>query len=264
MSMFDETEEPPAPPTGGRWLWVLVGAAVVLLGAGGVWMYLNSSEPEPVATTTRSEAPAPAPAPPPAPAPEPEPEPAPPPPPRPRPAPAPEPEPEPAPVTTGELHIDSDVPGASVFLDRVYLGTAPVVARDVTPGSHMLNVSAQGYDGVAQTIDVEAGPSSLLVELKAIRLDETLEVEHDHRLGSCTGRLVATPGGLRYETSDDDAFSMRLQEIEEFELDYMGKKLRITQRGGRTYNFSVDDADAMFLFHQNVQKVRDRLAAGEN
>jgi hypothetical protein len=44
----------------------------------------------------------------------------------------------------------------------------------------------------------------------------------------------------------------------------MGKKLRITQRGGRTYNFSVDDADAMFLFHQNVQKVRDRLAAGEN
>jgi hypothetical protein len=50
----------------------------------------------------------------------------------------------PAAPTTGELRISSDVPGAMVFLDRIYLGPAPVTAPNVTPGVHKLNVSADG------------------------------------------------------------------------------------------------------------------------
>src|SRR5262249_36836178 len=59
--------------------------------------------------------------------------------------------------TTGTLHITSDVPDTSVFIDRQFLGTAPVTVRDLTPGSHHLNMSAAGYDGVFEDITVEAG-----------------------------------------------------------------------------------------------------------
>ena len=52
----------------------------------------------------------------------------------------------PAPVETahegGILRIDSDVPGAQVFIDRAYIGVTPTTASDVKPGTHRLNVSA--------------------------------------------------------------------------------------------------------------------------
>ena len=57
----------------------------------------------------------------------------------------------------GLLRIDSDVPGAQVFIDRQFVGTTPVTAENVSPGTHQLNVSAEGFDGIARTIEVEAG-----------------------------------------------------------------------------------------------------------
>ncbi len=60
---------------------------------------------------------------------------------------APKPEPAPAAPTLGELRIDSDVPGAMVFLDRKYLGETPVTARDVPPGPHTLNALGRGLRG---------------------------------------------------------------------------------------------------------------------
>src|SRR5690242_11826885 len=56
------------------------------------------------------------------------------------PTPAPSPATE-AKETLGTLIIESDVPDTSVFIDRVYLGTAPVTAKNLTPGSHHLNMS---------------------------------------------------------------------------------------------------------------------------
>ena len=56
----------------------------------------------------------------------------------------------------GTLRIESDVPGAQVFIDRQFIGTTPVTAANVKPGTHQLNVSAEGFDGVARSIDVEA------------------------------------------------------------------------------------------------------------
>ncbi|MGH9459769.1 MAG: PEGA domain-containing protein, partial [Vicinamibacteria bacterium] len=50
---------------------------------------------------------------------------------------------EPAPV---QLRVESDVPGASVFVDRRYIGTTPLTVDDLGPGRYDLTVSAEGYD----------------------------------------------------------------------------------------------------------------------
>jgi hypothetical protein len=175
---------------------------------------------------------------------------------------APKPAPAPAAPTLGEVRIDADVPGAMVFLDRKYLGETPVTARDVTPGTHALNLSAQGYEGQSRTLEVEPGPSDVMVRFKEIRLDQAVDVVHKHGAGSCEGRLLATPQGLRYETTNkNDAFSLAFGQVETFEVDYLKKNLKVKRRGGKTWNFTTraENADPLFVFHREVQKVRERL-----
>jgi hypothetical protein len=173
--------------------------------------------------------------------------------------------PPPAP-TTGTLHIDSDVPGAFVFLDRQFVGKAPVTADAVAPGSHQLNVSAEGYEGYSQTLNVAPGPADVMVRFKEVRLDETVAVVHKHRFGTCDGKLIATPRGIRYQTTDkNDQFLVPFPDLEVFEVNYLDKNLRIKVRGGRTYDFTDrnPDADALFVFHRNVDKARARIAKGD-
>ena len=195
-----------------RRVLIFVLLAAVLLVAGFLLLGRPSSKPAPVNTAN-----APAAAPPPS-----EPPPAIPPEAKapvetPRPAPRPRTAapgrpvaPEPAPAASADaatLQIDVDVPDAQVFVDRVFVGKAPLTTSDVKPGSHRLNVSATGYEGVAQSIEVKPGTQQVTVKLREVRLDAGLDVVHKHRVGSCKGRLVATPQGMRYETSDkDDAF----------------------------------------------------------
>lgn len=184
-------------------------------------------------------------------------------------APAP-PAPPPAPVeaapTTATLHIDSDVPGAQVFVDRQFVGEAPATAPDLKPGSHVINVSAKGYEGVSTTVTVEAGPRDVVVKLREVRLDVKLRVVHKHRMGSCSGQLIASPNGLRYETTDkDDAFSATLLDLDTFEVDYLAKNLRIKPQKGKRYDFTDPDgnADRLFVFHRDVDKARERLKKGD-
>lgn len=167
---------------------------------------------------------------------------------------------------TATLTIVSDVPGAQVFLDRAFVGTAPATAADISPGSHQLNVSAAGYDAHVETIEVTPGAREIAVRFREVRLDASIEVVHKHRIGSCRGRLVATPQGLRYETSDkDDAFTAALPDVETFQVDYLAKNLRIQPRRGRRYDFTDPDgnADRLFVFHRDVERARERLKRGE-
>ena len=196
-----------------------------------------------------------------------------PPPPRPAPAPAAAPVAPPArerriepPRELGTLHIDSDVPGASVFIDRKFMGRTPLVIEGVAPGAHRLNVSADGFDGLAETIDVEPGPRELRFRLAEVRLDARLAVVHDHRLGSCEGQLVADPSGIRYETSNEnDGFGVPLSQLEDFEVDYLAKTLTLKLAGGRRFTFTDpdDDADRLFVFHRDVERAARRLALGD-
>ena len=167
--------------------------------------------------------------------------------------------------TTGTLKITADVAEASVFIDRKFIGTAPVTATDLAPGSHRLNVSAKGYDAVSEDLDVAIGTREIAVKLKDVRLNATLTVKHKHAMGSCEGTLKATPQGITFETSNkDDAFTVALTDLDTFEIDYAGKNLKIKVKKGRTYNFTDPDgnADKLFVFHRDVDKVRQRLIAG--
>jgi hypothetical protein len=158
------------------------------------------------------------------------------------------------------LRVDADVPGASVFFDHRFAGAVPAEIRDFAPGSHRVNVSADGYEMYAETIDLDAGTRSLVVRFKEVRLDETIEVVHRHGFGSCHGALRATPEGLRYATGDGkDSFSSPFSGLETLEVDYVKKNLRVRLRGGRTYNFTADGADALPSFHQKVEAARRRL-----
>lgn len=159
-----------------------------------------------------------------------------------------------------------DVPDAQVFVDRVFIGKAPITTTDVKPGSHRLNVSATGFEGVAQTIDVKPGPQQISVKLREVRLDASLDVIHKHRMGNCKGRLIATARGVRYETTDkDDAFSTALLDLGTFEVDYLEKNLRIKLKNGKQLNFTDPEgnADRLFVFHRDVEKARERLKKGD-
>ena len=156
------------------------------------------------------------------------------------------------------------MPGALVFIDRKYVGIAPVTAEDIEPGSRRINVSAPGYDGVVETLDVAAGPRDVMISLKTIRLDESIHVTHKHGMGSCAGWLRATPQGLRYETDNkNDGFTVPLPELETFKVDFLAKNLKVKIKGGRSYDFTDPGgkADPLYLFHQAVEKARLKQAA---
>jgi PEGA domain len=160
------------------------------------------------------------------------------------------------------LRVESDIPGATVFLDRNYVGTTPVDLKDVSSGEHQLTVSADGYDMYAETVNVESGHRDIRVSFKNVSLAERIAVVHKHRMGSCEGTLVADNQGLRYETANkNDAFAVPFDSLEQFEVDYIEKNLKLKVRKGRNYNFAEEsgNADALFVFHKNVQGFREKM-----
>jgi hypothetical protein len=158
------------------------------------------------------------------------------------------------------LRVDADVPGANVFLDRKFLGTTPVETRDFEPGPHRLNVSAEGYEMYGESVELAAGPNEVVVKFKEVRLDERVDVVHKHGVGSCRGRLVATTAGLRFEAEKaGDSFQAPLPSLEPLQVDYLNRNLRVKQKGGKTWNFTADSADALLVFQKAVEKARERL-----
>lgn len=261
MNTVDEDRTPSRTP------WLVAGGVVLLvLAVAGSWLLLRQPAAAPVSPAPVAAAPAPTPTLPPPVAAAPEPAP-------PVPEPsrrAPKPKPartvaEPAPAPALMLKVDSDVPGASVFIDRVYVGTTPLTTSEVTAGTHTLNVSAEGYETQASTIELISGPSEVMVRFKIVRLNEALPVVHKHAIGSCEGRLLAEVNGLTYETSNKEhAFHVPFAQIKSFEIDYLKKNLRVTRVDGKTFNFTdrTPNADALFVFHKKVAAVRAKLASG--
>jgi hypothetical protein len=266
MSVFEHGQE---PRTGGVGKILVIGAVVVALGVAGYFVATSMMAPEPKpkdAATASKPAPVAKQAPKRV---EPEPE-----------ADTPKPSTRPKPRTTKPvdaapaapavptgpiLVVDSDVPGASVFVDRKFVGTTPLRSTEVTAGSHQLNASATGEDGLAQSIDIGAtGETAISLKFREVRLNAQLAVVHKHALGSCTGTLSATPAGLSYETDNKkDAFTIALSALEVFEIDYLKKELKVKQKGGRTWNFTdkSENADKLFVFHRDVSKARAKLGA---
>jgi hypothetical protein len=172
----------------------------------------------------------------------------------------------PAPPTLATLVLESDVPGASVFVDRQYVGTTPLRLGEIEPGSKQLKLTADGYDGIERTVELAAGENPVTMRFREVRLNKRIAVTHKHGMGSCEGTLVATVDGLSYETTNkNDAFALTYAQIETFLVDYLEKNLRVKQKGGKTWNFTdknAANADALFVFHRDVEAARKKLAEG--
>ena len=259
MTLFSEPEE--RPPTSRR---LAYGLIVLTLMAGAGFFLVSRFQTPPLNVAPASEAPS-APTPLPAPVVPPEPEevtadsPAPP------PVTAPEPPPEPTPPSAPPqvvLRITSDVEGADVFIDRSYAGTTPFESDTIQPGRYHINVSAPGYDGHAEEVEITDELATLSILFRQVRLDESVSAVHKHRFGDCEGQLIANTDGIHYETDHNDAFEVSLDAMEEFSVDYLEHNLRIKVRDGRTYNFTdhQENTDALFVFHREVEKARERLA----
>ena len=179
-------------------------------------------------------------------------------------APAPAPVVEAAP-TLATLRLESDVPGASVFIDRQFVGTTPLTLDKLEPGTKRLQVTATGFDSVQKSVDLVAGPNAVTVRIKEVTLNSKVPVVHKHGVGSCNGTLSATVDGLKYDTDNKgDAFTISYAQAEQFAVDYLKKNLQVKQKGGKTWNFTDknDNADALFVFHREVEAARKKLAEG--
>lgn len=244
--------------------------ALLVVGAALFFFLREPLAPEPAAPVTRAPAPAPAPvakAEPKAPEPvEPAPAPA-------KRAPAarkaeaaPAAPVEPAAPTTATLVLESDVPGASVFVNREYVGTTPLRLDKLEPGSKQLKLTADGYEGIERTVDLSVGDNPVTMRFREVRLNKRIAVNHKHGMGGCEGTLVATVDGLAYETTNKgDAFTLPYAQVETFVVDYLEKNLRVKQKGGRTWNFTdktATNADALFVFHRDVEAARKKIAEG--
>ncbi|MGE0815921.1 MAG: PEGA domain-containing protein [Vicinamibacterales bacterium] len=270
MSVFDETPSDPSPRRGPL---VAVAGVVIAVAAAGVWYVARRPEAPPATAGAPAAAPRPAPAParkaePPAPEPAKADEPAP----RRSAAPRKAEGPAPAPTETAapdaaSLVVETDVPGASVFVDREFVGTAPVTLTNVAPGTKRINLSAEGFEGVQRSVDVVPGENTVTLRFKEVRLNASVPVSHKHGMGGgCEGTLRATVDGLSYQTSNkNDAFTLSYAQIDAFEVNYLEKNLRVKQKGGKTWNFTdkaATNADALFVFHRDVTAAREKLAKG--
>jgi hypothetical protein len=160
------------------------------------------------------------------------------------------------------LQVQSDIAGASVFLDREYVGTTPLTLENLTAGTKRLNVTAEGQDGYTDTIELTPGTNKVNVEFRRVRLNASVPVVHKHGMGSCQGTLAASVRGLTYDTANKgDGFVLTFDEVDQFDVDYLKKNLRIRRRGGKTWNFTNESADALFVFHRDVSRAREKLAA---
>lgn len=163
------------------------------------------------------------------------------------------------------LRLESDVPGAAVFIDRQFVGNTPLTLDAIEPGTKRVQLTATGFDSIQRTIEVKPGPNTVTLRIKEVTLSARTAVVHKHRFGSCEGTLRATLDGLQYVTANkEDAFMLPYAQVETFAVDYLDKNLRVKQRGGKTWNFTdrAENADNLFVFHRDVDAARKKLAAG--
>jgi hypothetical protein len=169
--------------------------------------------------------------------------------------------------TLATLVLESDVPGASVFVNREYVGTTPLHLEKIEPGTKQLKLTAEGFEGIERTVELNPGENPVTMRFREVRLNTRVAVNHRHGVGGgCEGTLVATVDGIAYQTSHtDDAFTLPYAQVETFAVDYLEKNLRVKQKGGRTWNFTdkaAANADALFVFQRDVEAARKKLAAG--
>ena len=75
----------------------------------------------------------------------------------------------PAQGRTGSLRVLVNVPSAEVFLDGESLGNPPASAPQVTPGDHIVEARAEGYQPSQQPVSIESGQQRVIsIEMREV------------------------------------------------------------------------------------------------
>ena len=168
--------------------------------------------------------------------------------------------------TLATLVLDSDVPGASVFVNREYVGTTPLRLDRLEPGAKQLKLTADGYEGIERAVELSAGNNPVTVRFREVRLNKRMAVNHKHGWAAAKGPWslpwMGSPTKRRTRTT---LSSCAYAQVETFLVDYLEKNLRVKQKSGKTWNFTdkaAANADALFVFHRDVEAARKKLAEG--
>jgi hypothetical protein len=255
---------PRSSPTSSRFTWAIVAVAVAGFGGYALFLLLQPDAPvteHPPASTPSTVSSEKAPEAEPAPeadvAPAPKPV--------PKATPAPAPPPPPPVVKPVVLRVVSDIDGADVFVNRQHVGQTPFESTDIVAGSYRVDVSTPGYDSIAEDVTIDETLTEVTAAFTVVRLNYSTAVVHKHRFGKCEGRLVANLDGVHYQSDHKDAFSVPLAQLKEFSIDYLKHTLSVKSHEGRTYDFTDDEpnADALFVFHGEVERAQERLDRGD-
>src|SRR5262245_21765740 len=87
---------------------------------------------------------------------------------------APEPPPPPAAPAApklASLKLETDIQGASVFIDLKFVGNTPLSLDKLEPGSKRVQVTATGFESVQKTINLEPGPNAITIRVKEVSLN---------------------------------------------------------------------------------------------
>ncbi len=95
------------------------------------------------------------------------------------------------PAAVGSLRVIANVPGAVISLDGEALGEAPVSKNDVSPGDHILEASANGFQDLQQPVTIESGRQQVV----SLRLERDAREAGDIIVRTSVGSAVITIDG---------------------------------------------------------------------
>lgn len=121
---------------------------------------------------------------------------------------------------SGVLRVKTDTSDVAVWLDGSDVGRTPLTLRTVTIGKHRVVLAKDGYEDHSQEIEILPNQTnSIFVVMKPLKLKlPDLPVEfkaiHQHRTGTCFGKLTVSADALDYKAENDaDQFHIPIASI---------------------------------------------------
>jgi hypothetical protein len=103
-------------------------------------------------------------------------------------------------IKTGTLTIDSEPSGVNIYIDGEYKGVTPLTTT-LEVGSHIINISKEGYENYTQTITITDGATKVITpKLKKIITNGTLYITSNPSNAKII--IITKDEALNYEEGD--------------------------------------------------------------
>ena len=154
-----------------------------------------------------------------------------------------------------------------VFIDRRYAGTTPFESYEVEPGRHRINVSAPGYEGHAEDVEITAELTAVDVRFR----QNPAGPAHPGRPQAPfrpTARATSWPRRAGSPTRPTTTTRSRCAWTDSRSSRSTTWRTTCGSRcgadGPTNFTDGEENADTLFVFHRAVEEARGRLARGES